>query len=102
MCGRKRKNKQIKRKISIIAAILLALGLAACGNNEAQKTEAENETETIMDQTGTSDSASDVPEAERGLMASDSTEGFRRMSLGPGWMAYSKTKRMVICRLNKI
>lgn len=53
----------MNRKITVIAAILLALGLAACGNTEAQKTETENETETIMDQTETSDSASDVPEA---------------------------------------
>ena len=64
----------MNRKLSIIAAILLALGLAACGNSEAQKTEAENKTETIMDQTGTSDSASDVPEEAEEDMPSDEAD----------------------------
>ena len=64
----------MNRKISIIAVILLALGLAACGNSEAQKPEAENKTETIMDQTGTSDSASDVPEAAEEDMPSDEAD----------------------------
>lgn len=64
----------MNRKISIIAVILLALGFAACGNSEAQKTEAENKTETIMDQTGTSDSASDVPEEAEEDMPSDEAD----------------------------
>ena len=70
----------MNRKITIIAAILLAFGLAACGNTEAQKTETKDETETIMDQNGTSDSASDVPEAAEteGDMSSEEADNVQQ------------------------
>ena len=35
----------MKRKISVLAAVLLAFGLAACGNNEGQ---AANDTATVL------------------------------------------------------
>lgn len=70
----------MNRKITIIAAILLAFGLAACGNTEAQKTETKDETETIMDQNETSDSASDVPEAAEteGDMSSEEADNVQQ------------------------
>ena len=35
----------MKRKISVLAAVLLAIGLTACGNNEGQ---AANDTATVL------------------------------------------------------
>ena len=67
----------MKKKISILAAVLLALGLTACGNNESQassdttqtiqaessrEVDTVNDSEEIINQTETLDSTSNTPD----------------------------------------
>ena len=67
----------MKKKISILAAVLLALGLTACGNNESQassdttqtiqaessrEADTVNDSEEIINQTETLDSTSNTPD----------------------------------------
>lgn len=67
----------MKKKISILAAVLLVLGLTACGNNgsqasndttqtiqaeSSQETETANDSQEVINQTETSDTASNTPD----------------------------------------
>ncbi len=67
----------MKKKISILAAVLLVLGLTACGNNgsqasndttqtiqaeSSQETETANDSQEVINQTETSDTASNAPD----------------------------------------
>ena len=79
----------MKRKISLLAAIILAIGLTACGDNEeqasndtvqtiqaedSQKAEAANDTGEIINQTEASDPASNTQEADAEDMFSEETD----------------------------
>ena len=51
-------------RISVLAAVLLAVGLTACGNNEgSQKAETVNDIEEQINENGASDSALNAPDA---------------------------------------
>ena len=67
----------MKKKISILAAVFLVLGLTACGNNgsqasndttqtiqaeSSQETETANDSQEVINQTETSDTASNTPD----------------------------------------
>ena len=79
----------MKKKISVLAAVLLAFGLAACGNNEgqavsdstrniqsgkSQKTETTNNSEKEADEVATSEDASSTNDEIVGDISSEVTE----------------------------
>ena len=79
----------MKKKLSILAAILLALGLIACGNNESQassdttqtiqaessqEAETANDSEETISQTETSDTVSSTPDAAAEETSSEETD----------------------------
>ena len=86
---------EMKKKISILAAVLLVLGLTACGNNgsqassdttqtiqaeSSQETETVNDSQEVINQTETSDTASNTPDVAAEDTSSEEADNTQKNS----------------------